>query len=209
MKKISKKSRRFWYWLIPILAGVIIAFLKVFHKPASYQTNHVVTKTNNINFPKTENKNKGDVVYRDKIVNNYHVPEKEAVKPPKKSHATTEQLPAIINKGNLSVGQQGGTVNQYTVPELPDRQLNDADKESIKSLIKPGYNIEFTVITSNSEEAQTYGLQLLGYLQHNYNVTNSTLIGMSSENKRSGHKRFYADVDDGQKLVKILVQSQN
>jgi len=114
----------------------------------------------------------------------------------------------INNNGNLSMYQSGGTVNQYNVPELPDRELNDNDKEIIKSLIKPGYTIDMTIITSGSEETQAYGMQLLTYLQHTYVVSNSSLIGMSNENKRRGRKRFYYQIDSDKKIVYIFVQTQ-
>lgn len=121
------------------------------------------------------------------------------------------QTPPIVNNGNLSMGQQGGVVNQnnYNVAELPDRKLNQEDIDYLKSIIPQGYKVDVEIVTSNSQETQDYGMQLLGYLQSNYNVVNSTLIGISSGNKHKGRKRFYLGLDKDQKLVKVFVQTQD
>jgi hypothetical protein len=95
-----------------------------------------------------------------------------------------------------------------TVAELPDRVLNDTDKDIIRSLIKPGYTIDMRVIKSGSEETQNYGMQLFDYLKHTYTVSNFTMIGQSSENRKTGRMRFYHTINDNLKIIYILVQTQ-
>jgi hypothetical protein len=214
MKQQPNRKLKFLYWLIPIIASVLIAFFKMFYKPSN-PTTHVETKISTDNHAKTKNNNNGDVIGRDKVVNNYLPPPVTAINHHKstkdKPKTQTPAPPPLVNNGNLSLNQTGGTVNQYnyTTEELPDRKLNDADKGYLKSIILPSYKVEVTIITSSSQETQDFGMELLGYLQSNYNVTNSTLIGISSANKRKGRKKFYVDIDNTQSLVKVLVQTQD
>ncbi|GAC1307444.1 MAG: hypothetical protein NVSMB24_19280 [Mucilaginibacter sp.] len=138
-------------------------------------------------------------------------PVKGIVKLPTKKTHDTVKLRSQFNLPNATFNaptQLGNGNTQNIVPELPDRVLNDVDKENIRSIMKPGYTIDMTIITSGSEETQTYGIQLLSYLQHAYIVSNSTLIGQSSGNRQRGRKRFYYTIDDAQKIVYILIQSQ-
>ncbi|TSJ43889.1 hypothetical protein FO440_06805 [Mucilaginibacter corticis] len=151
---------------------------------------------------------KGDYIQGDKTVNHHTKPKKTKIKMSENNDKYGQS--GIVNHGNLSVGQSGGTVNQYnySTNELPPRTLNQADKDYLKSIIAPDYKVGVTIITSNSQETQNYGMQLLGYLQSNFTVIDSSLIGMSSDNKQPGRKRFYIDIDHSQKLINVLVQTQ-
>lgn len=216
MIKISQKNKDKF---IGGLIGILLLFLGLWVKSYFYtnkDNQNIILQTptlNNINKDSgmqtinqstQSNSNMGDVnneyISGDKRTYNY------SQSKTRKSDSVESQDKQIINNGNLSVGQIGGTINQstYINPKPEPRHVNQNTKSEIVSLIpSKEYSIVVEYLSYN-KECSEFAFEIVNFLQiSGYKVNRNPMTSFFDD--ESDAMVLY-NIDEANKIITFTIK---
>ena len=166
----------------------------------SKDTSNLILNSNQL-IQKNDNKGNvhNEIVGRDKITT--------YITPKQRRQADTVKVPNIINKGNLSMNQQGGTVNQNTYNNTkPQRNLNQDDIKMLESNLPDTIYVE---IPENDKESYNFGYQIANHLKSlEHHVIISYNLLMSGFNIQEGERFRFLYNQDHTQVTMIMIFPQ-
>ena len=216
IKRPTKRGKWVIGTTVTILASVILTVVKYWPNKSPYTTTPSIIKSNNsgsanqtitVDQSKTVNKNNGDVVGRDKVTNNYLVPDKD--KNINKSTTKKQIQPPTINNGNINSGTVNGNLEQKVYVNTPPepRTLND---EILKGILSKVPSKDFTLeirYQYQNAESEILVSQIISKLNNLGYQTTVSGYGSNPFTEMNRDKIITQQIE-GTKTVKVTIYPQ-